>query len=51
LSDPTTSGLIARLLDDEQPSVVYRVIKDVLGEKGSDERWIRGASSYLQPSA
>jgi len=32
------SSLMAWLLDDEQPSVVYRVLKDVLGKKDSDEQ-------------
>jgi hypothetical protein len=38
LADPAASGLMDWLLDDEQPSVVYHILKDVLGKKDSDER-------------
>jgi hypothetical protein len=38
LSDLGESGLMDWLLEDEQPSVVYHVLKDVLGKGDGDDR-------------
>jgi len=45
LTDPAASGLMAWLLDEEQPSVVYHFLKGVLGKKDDDEHVGRAAAA------
>jgi hypothetical protein len=45
LASPEASGLMGWLLDDEQPSVVYHVLKDVLGKKDENEQVERAAAA------